>query len=131
MSKVTFRLPSKGTQYGYAEYTFDGEMDAFELGVKYKVFVDEFHKGEASGQTISQATKTSVKPLAPVSEVASPTEAELYAALGPNAPDDVQAAAEEMLIHGLGASVYDEPVEEEAAPWEKPPPAPSDDDWDF
>lgn len=114
MGKVIFRLPSKGIQYGYVEYSYDDDGDAYQIGLKYREFVTDFLKGEADGQKAERTTKVKAD-LKEEGYVDPPTQEE----------------AVKMLEEGLGASVYDEPVEEEAAPWEAPPPAPSDDDWDF
>jgi len=169
MGKVIFRLPSKGTQYGYAEYHFEGDYlddGGYELGVEYKHFVDNFQRGEAAGQAASKAV-AKPKPVVIASVAANKaaekarqavleaqtdarkevldeqfgsnfrepvTEAELLAAvsvIGSDAPEDVQAEALQLLVDGLGASVYDEEIEEDEAPWETPPPPASDDDWDF
>lgn len=121
MGKVIFRLPSKGVQYGYAEYSYDDDGDAYQIGVRYRQFVMDFIKGEADGQKAERTPKYD-KPITPTQVVASLPE---------DAEDDVMDVAVDLLVKGLGASVYDEPIEEEAPAWEAPPPAPSADDWEF
>lgn len=131
MGKVIFRLPSKGTQYGYAEYSFEGDFSAedgsggYDLGVQYKHFVDNFQRGEAAGQAAQRAVKPKVV------AAKDPRKDTLDEQFGSNFREPTEAEAVALITEELGASVYDEPVEEEAAPWEAPPPAPSDDDWDF
>lgn len=106
MAKVTFRLPSEAVKYGYVEYTFDhDETGADEaghaLGVQYKRFVDNFQRGEARRPGLALQ------------------------------PEPTHEEAQALIVAELGASVYDEPVEEETPEWEEPPAPPSDDDWDF
>lgn len=125
MGKVIFRLPSKGIQYGYAEYSYDDDGDAYQIGLRYREFVTDFLKGEADGQKLESDTRTFQRKAEAVAKV--------NRALGvpEESDEDVMDAAVKLLEEGLGASVYDEPVDQEAAPWEAPPPAPSDDDWVF
>ena len=115
MGKVIFRLPSKGIQYGYAEYSYDDDGDAYQIGVRYRQFVTDFIKGEADMQTAERSPNG-------VAVVAKKVEYEVPIS---------QEQAIKILDEGLGVSVYDEPVEEETPEWEAPPPAPSDDAWDF
>lgn len=48
--KVTFRLPSKAIQYGYAEVEFEGiDMSPRQVGEEYAGWVYDFLKGEQDG----------------------------------------------------------------------------------
>lgn len=114
MGKVIYRLPSKGTQYGYAEYHFDYDGNPYTLGHEYRAFVSEFVRGEADEQKLEKDTK--VFKSSKTEEYEKPL---------------TQEEAVKLVSDELGATVYDEPVEEDAAPWEAPPAAPSDDDWEF
>jgi len=108
VSEVTFRLPSKGTQYGYVEVRATPEAlgmesvaDAFALGVVYASYVKAFQDGEREGK---------LNVTAPASEA-------------------VQAMTEdeaEALLLQLGATR----VGEEPAPWEKPPTATAPKPWE-
>lgn len=48
MTKITFRLPSKAAQYGYAEIEVDheGDVTGHEVGVMYADLVKSFWDGE-------------------------------------------------------------------------------------
>lgn len=136
MGKVIFRLPSKGTQYGYAEYHFDseihGEDDAgYSLGVQYKHFVDNFQRGEAAGQA-GQKVKSvyATHPLV-AALTDDPRKEVLDEQFGSNFREPTEEEAKTLLVEELGASVYDEEVDEQTPEWETPPPPASDDDWDF
>lgn len=118
MGKVIYRLPSKGTQYGYAEYHFDYDGDPYTLGHEYRSFVTDFTRGEADEQKLEKDTKV----FKPSEVTAKKVEYEVPIS---------QEQAIAILDEGLGVSVYDEPVEEQAPEWEAPPAAPSEDDWEF
>ena len=53
MNKVTFRLPSKAVQYGYAEVELDvsGAVDFEVLGQDYARYVRQFWEGEKDIKT--------------------------------------------------------------------------------
>lgn len=53
MSKLTFRLPSKAVQYGYAEIEIEhaGEATGHEVGVMYADLVKSFWEGEKGLKT--------------------------------------------------------------------------------
>lgn len=126
MGKATFRLPSEAVKYGYVEYVFDFDAENPELlGEEYRRWVEGFWEGESGGER---------KPK-PEPHVLHPAvKAGIEAILRPVDPKPVEPTHEEaqaLLVERLGASVYDEPVEEETPEWEEPPPPPSDDDWDF
>lgn len=104
---VALRFPSKGTQYGYAEAVVEFDGDWYKLGHEYREAVLEFQQGEAAQQNTQAATKVKQTVVDPA----------------------------EMIKQELGATditdLVNEDVEEETPEWENPPPAPSDDDWDF
>lgn len=141
MGKVIFRLPSKGTQSGYAEYSFEHEADGgdeagYALGVQYKHFVDNFQRGEAASQAdtrLAYAIKATVEDSERIKAAikADARKEVLGEQFGSNFREPTEEEAKALIVERLGASVYDEEVEEQAAPWEDPPAAPADDDWDF
>lgn len=109
---VTLRFPAKKTQYGYAEAVVEFDGDWTQLGNDYREAVKAFQAGENSDKA-----KPAPKVEAPYEEPPTPEE------------------AERLITEELGATNIDdilkEDVDAEAPEWEKPPPAPSDDDWDF
>lgn len=46
--KITYRLPSKKTQYGYAEVEFEADSNFYDLGTAYHRAVETFQAGESS-----------------------------------------------------------------------------------
>lgn len=138
MGKVIFRLPSKGTQYGYAEYHFDTEEDinGHGLGVLYKHFVDNFQRGEAAGQAESRAVAAPKQGDVLIAALKSMADDDarkdvLDEQFGSNFREPTEEEAKALIVEKLGASVYDEEVDEQTPEWETPPPPASDDDWDF
>lgn len=127
---VTLRFPAKKTQYGYAEAVVEFDGDWTQLGNDYREAVKAFQAGENSDKA-----KPAPKAVDPAEMTEVIPDADLYAALSDDAPEDVQRAASEYMMRELGATditdVLSEDVEEETPEWEKPPPPPSDDDWDF
>jgi len=51
--KVTFRLPSKSINYGYAEAEFEISDDEkpYDLGKQYAAFTLDFQSGEIDGRS--------------------------------------------------------------------------------
>lgn len=134
VTRTTLRLPSKSVQYGYVEVDVEHDGNWEELGQYYYGVVKGFQAGEAAAKDgKSKATVSATIDPSEMTPVIS--DSDLYAALGDDAPEDVQRAASEYMMRELGATditdVLNEDVEEEAPEWENPPPPPSDDDWDF
>jgi hypothetical protein len=104
MAEVTFRLPSKMTQYGYVEIAVEADTsDPVALGRRYDDYVKAFQRGEMN------------KPAPAPALVSPPVESP-------------EANADELLKGELGAKVvpeevapWDEPAPPKAEPWKNPP----------
>ena len=101
MAKATFRLPSKMTQYGYAEVTFDvpDNTNMEDFGREYAQAVKTFQAGERA------------KPAE-----AAPAPAPAPAVVTP--PVSVEQSAAQLIESELGGKV----IAEETAPWDEDAP---------
>lgn len=116
--KVTFRLPSKVIQYGYAEMEFDlpNSESPEDLAVRYMSAVSRFQMSEMDEVKRKQE---SVK--APISEpvdVATPQggDDKVLSEAPDEGSEDVDEASK-TLAEGLGGVTQ---VPDEKAPWDKP-----------
>jgi len=129
--KVTFRLPSRGTQYGYVEVSGESEEfglakqpSAEALGSAYAEYVRNFQAGEKGVVASRTPAKAAQKPPTPV--LAPQGQA------APSRPSESRAelSMDEMnllLRDELGARVVAEVKTDSGAPWEanvKPTPKP-------
>lgn len=118
VTRTTLRLPSKAVQYGYAEIDVEHDDDWEGLGRFYLRVVKEFQDGEAEAKS---GPKRKATPK--IEDVLLPEV------------DTSPEEAEALIKSELGATnitdLMNEDVEEDVPEWEKPPPKPSDDDWDF
>lgn len=130
ITRTTLRLPSKATQYGYVEVDVEHENDWHALGHWYREVVVDFQSGETN-----QAPSPKARSINDVHLPDNPKTSVLEEQFGSSADALTHGEAEELIKSELGATditeVMKEDVDEEPAPWEKPPAAPSDDDWNF
>lgn len=148
MGKAIFRLPSKGTVYGYVEVEFDVDdnMNAHQLGAWYTEYVNNFQRGEVSAKAkpiqdrLAEAIVTTVADTGAIKTLGesfgeAARKGVLDEQFGSNFREPTPEEAESLITEELGATnitdIMNEDVEEEAAPYEEPPAKPSDDDWDF
>lgn len=111
--KVTFRLPSKVIQYGYAEMEFElsAEESPEDLAIRYVSAVSRFQISE-----MDEVKRKQGEAAAKLDGAEADAKAPAYEA--PNEGSDDTDEAAETLAEGLGGVTV---VEDEEAPWNKAP----------
>lgn len=114
--KVTFRLPSKVIQYGYAEVEFEDHFAPGNLGAAYMEWVSQFQMSEMD--EVKRKQESVRAPIPEPVDVATPQGGndKVLSEAPDEGPEDVDEASK-ALAEGLGGVTQ---VPDEKAPWDKP-----------